>query len=78
MSGPPEVVHGTRRPRLWLHPSSIIITVRHSSRKKGVYSVSGTYGDATLATRHKGEIVMRAVVDGILKEIEELRSDSHG
>ena len=45
---------------------------------EGVYSPSGIYGDATLATRHKGEIVVRAVVDGILKEIEELRSSFHG
>jgi creatinine amidohydrolase len=40
----------------------------------GSYSVSGIYGDATLATRQKGEIVVRAIVDGLLKEIEELRS----
>jgi creatinine amidohydrolase len=47
-------------------------------QKEGVYSPSGIYGDATLATRHKGEVIVRAVVDGILKEIDELRSDSHG
>ena len=39
----------------------------------GAYSASGIYGDATLATREKGEIVVRATVDGILKEIQELR-----
>ena len=36
----------------------------------GSYSASGIFGDATLATRRKGEIVVRAIVDGILKEIE--------
>jgi creatinine amidohydrolase len=40
---------------------------------KGVYSATGIYGDATLATRAKGEAVTKAMVTGILKEIEELR-----
>ena len=39
---------------------------------EGTYSASGIYGDATLATRQKGEIVVRALVEGILKEIQEL------
>jgi creatinine amidohydrolase len=37
---------------------------------EGSYSASGIYGDATLATRQKGEIVVRAVIDGILGEIQ--------
>jgi creatinine amidohydrolase len=37
------------------------------------YSASGIYGDATLATREKGEKIVRAQVDFILREIEELR-----
>jgi creatinine amidohydrolase len=41
---------------------------------KGDYSASGVFGDATLATRKKGEILVRGLVDGILKEIEELRT----
>jgi creatinine amidohydrolase len=41
---------------------------------EGAYSASGIYGDATLATPQKGEVVVRAMLDGILKEIEELRS----
>ncbi len=41
---------------------------------KGDYSASGVFGDATLATRKKGEILVRSLVDGILKEIEELRT----
>jgi creatinine amidohydrolase len=38
------------------------------------YSASGVFGDATLATRKKGEIMVHAIVDGIVKEIEELRA----
>jgi creatinine amidohydrolase len=39
---------------------------------EGSYSASGIYGDATLATRQKGEIMVRAIVNGILKEIQDL------
>ena len=39
----------------------------------GIYSPSGIYGDATLATRWKGEIVVRAIIRGILTEIDELQ-----
>ncbi|HXM41681.1 MAG TPA: creatininase family protein [Bryobacteraceae bacterium] len=39
----------------------------------GAYSASGIYGDATLATREKGEVVARATVEGMLREIEALR-----
>jgi creatinine amidohydrolase len=42
---------------------------------EGAYSASGVYGDATLATREKGEILVRATVEGILKDIEELRAE---
>jgi creatinine amidohydrolase len=38
------------------------------------YSPSGVYGDATLATREKGEKVVRAQIDFIVHEIEGLRS----
>lgn len=40
----------------------------------GTYSPTGTWGDPTLATREKGRIVVEGLVEGILKEIEELRS----
>jgi acetamidase/formamidase/creatinine amidohydrolase/Fe(II)-dependent formamide hydrolase-like protein len=39
-------------------------------RAGGVYSPSGVYGDPTLATWQKGERVVGAMVDGILKEID--------
>ncbi|MBZ5601787.1 MAG: creatininase family protein [Acidobacteriia bacterium] len=39
----------------------------------GTFSASGVWGDATLATREKGERVVRALVDNIVKDIEGLR-----
>lgn len=41
--------------------------------KPGRYSPSGVFGDATLATRAKGEIVAKAMVEGMLAEIEAMR-----
>lgn len=41
----------------------------------GDYSASGVFGDATLATRKKGEILVRGLVDGIVKEIEDFRAN---
>ena len=40
----------------------------------GDYSASGVFGDATLATRKKGEILVHGLVDGIVKDIEEFRA----
>ncbi|MBX3134475.1 MAG: creatininase family protein [Gemmatimonadaceae bacterium] len=40
---------------------------------RGTYSPSGVWGDATLATRAKGEVIVEASVAGILAEIEALR-----
>jgi creatinine amidohydrolase len=54
------------------HPSETGGLTRDPHRP-GVYSPSGIYGDATLATREKGEIVARATVEGMLREIEALR-----
>lgn len=39
------------------------------------YSPSGIYGDATLATREKGEQIVRAQIEFILREIEKLRTE---
>jgi len=55
-------------------PSKGILT--RDQKAEGTYSPSGIFGDATLATRQKGEIVVKGVVAGILKEIQELK-DSH-
>ena len=54
------------------HPSSERGLTRNPNGK-GVYSPTGIYGDATLATRVKGEQITKALVGGILKEIEDLR-----
>jgi creatinine amidohydrolase len=37
------------------------------------YSASGTYGDATLATRDKGRVIVEAMVERLLQEIADLR-----
>ena len=54
------------------HPSNDRGLTRDPNRP-GVYSPTGIYGDATLATKAKGERITRALVQGILREIEELR-----
>jgi creatinine amidohydrolase len=41
--------------------------------KPGVYSATGIYGDPTLATKEKGETMARAILEGILRDIESLR-----
>ncbi len=40
----------------------------------GVYSPTGIWGDPTLATAAKGRKITEALVSGIVREIEELRS----
>lgn len=50
---------------------------RGFSRKPGgprIYSPTGVFGDATLATRTKGAEITRTLLTGILKDIEELRN----
>ena len=39
----------------------------------GVYSESGVWGDATLATRQKGQVIVEATVAGILDDLEAIR-----
>jgi len=53
------------------HPGEGPLT--RDPHKAGAYSASGIYGDATLATREKGEAIARAMVEGMLREIETLR-----
>lgn len=55
------------------HPSEQGGGLTRDPHKPGVYSASGVFGDATLATREKGAIVARAMVEGMLQEIEALR-----
>lgn len=40
----------------------------------GTFSESGVWGDATLATVEKGRIVVEAAVEGILRDLDALRS----
>ncbi len=40
----------------------------------GIYSESGVWGDATLATVEKGRIIVEATVRGVLEDIETLRA----
>jgi|SRR5271166_686255 len=54
------------------HPSPTSGLTR-DPKKPGVYSASGVYGDATLATREKGEAVVNAILTTVLADIEKLR-----
>jgi len=73
----PEVVRMDRAVNDY-HPGSGGLT-RDSARavREGkVWSRSGTYGDATLATRDKGRTVVEAQVAGMLAEVAALRRQS--
>jgi len=41
---------------------------------EGKYSPSGVWGDPTLATREKGEAVVAALVDALVRDVDELRA----
>jgi len=69
----PEVVDMKRAVRDY-HPASGGLTRNPNGR--GAYSASGIYGDATLATREKGEKIVRTMVDNIAAETEKLRKDA--
>ena len=56
------------------HPGAGGLT--RDPRGTGAYSPTGIYGDATLATREKGEQVVEAIVKDILRDIEDLRRGS--
>lgn len=58
------------------HPADGPLT--RDPHQPGAYSASGIYGDATLATRAKGEAVARATVEGMLRDIEALRRVAAG
>lgn len=47
---------------------------RDPNSTTSTYSASGTWGDATLATREKGKILVEAMVAQVLADIEKLRS----
>ncbi|HVT02165.1 MAG TPA: creatininase family protein [Thermoanaerobaculia bacterium] len=56
-----------------IHPQNGEGGMTRDEKRPGLYSPSGVYGDATLATREKGKKVTEALVTTILSQIEELR-----
>jgi creatinine amidohydrolase len=75
---------------LFIDPSSVDMTkavkdihprlpggslTRDADAGRGLYSPSGVYGDATLATREKGEKLVEALVAALLRDIEKTRTD---
>ncbi len=70
----PEVVHMKKAPRDY-HPGKGPLT-RDSAvaaREDKTWSRTGTFGDATLATREKGRAIVEAQVRDMLAEVERLR-----
>lgn len=55
-------------------PRSTPMRLRRSPDAGGTYSPSGVWGDATLATREKGQVVVEGLVSAMLADIEALRS----
>ncbi|MGI8812044.1 MAG: creatininase family protein [Pyrinomonadaceae bacterium] len=49
---------------------------RNPDSAKGIYSPSGVWGDATLATREKGKKIVEELTSRILSGIEELRKNA--
>ena len=55
-------------------PRSTPMRLTRVRGSQGTYSPSGVWGDATLATRQKGEAIVEGVVSTLLRDIEALRS----
>jgi creatinine amidohydrolase len=70
----PEVVHMDRAPDDY-HPGAGGLTRDSASavREGKTWSRTGTFGNATLATREKGRVLVEAQVAGMVAEIERLR-----
>jgi len=54
------------------HPNKGPLT-RDPKNANGTYSPTGIWGDATLATVEKGKKLTEALVQGVLKDIEDVR-----
>ncbi len=61
-----------KKPAKDYHPSEVKRFTR-DPKAKGIYSATGIFGDATLATKAKGKQITEALTTGILNDIEELR-----
>lgn len=69
----PQCVDMTKAVRDY-HPGEGPLTRKNGA--PGVYSPTGVYGDATLATREKGQRFVEALVNGVIADIDALRSAS--
>ncbi len=67
----PDCVDMTKAVRDY-HPGNGPLTRKQGA--PGVYSPTGVFGDATLATREKGQHFVEALVAGIVADIDALRS----
>jgi creatinine amidohydrolase len=67
----PEIVNMDKAPKDF-HPKTGKGGFTRDPNKPGIYSPTGIWGDATLATRKKGEIVVEAMVKYIINDIEAL------
>jgi creatinine amidohydrolase len=56
-----------------ISPRSTPMRFTRQQGAAGTYSPTGIWGDATLATRDKGRVLVEALVEGILADIEETR-----
>jgi len=54
-------------------PSSGPLQLTRRRGAPGTFSESGVWGDPTLATREKGQVIVEALVSGILDDVEALR-----
>ena len=54
-------------------PSSGPLRLTRTKGNAGTYSASGVWGDATLATRDKGRVIVEGLVTAILKDIDAVR-----
>jgi creatinine amidohydrolase len=68
----PEAVNMSKAVKDY-RPSTGRGLTRDPNNKNATYSPTGVWGDATLATRQKGEIITEGLVEAILREIEALR-----
>ncbi|MHC4831957.1 MAG: hypothetical protein ACYTFT_16650, partial [Planctomycetota bacterium] len=49
---------------------------RDPSRTKGVFSSTGVWGDATLATAEKGKVLVTALVEHIASDLARIARDA--
>lgn len=55
-------------------PASQPFRLTRSTRGRGTYSPTGIWGDATLATKEKGRLIVDRFLESILNDIDRLRS----